>query len=187
VSFFAAKVLDALSKMLESLAHKTYKSKPLEAIFLLNNYHYMLKFLKVPKIAAVVGADAVAQYTENVSIHSDNYHSSWKEVVQYLLEVNAGRSLIQGITSDKQKTKDKFKGFNTEFEQLYEVQKTFSIPDPELRTHIRQTIINMIVPLYAKFLERYANTNFTSNPSKYIKFTSIELESMLSKFFDTRS
>eukprot|EP00160_Parvularia_atlantis_P001079 Unigene10873_Nuclearia_a/m.33242 Unigene10873_Nuclearia_a/g.33242 ORF Unigene10873_Nuclearia_a/g.33242 Unigene10873_Nuclearia_a/m.33242 type:complete len:296 (-) Unigene10873_Nuclearia_a:115-1002(-) len=182
---FTVRVLEALGRTLETQARKVYKAKALEAIFLLNNNHYMLKHLRAPRIAAQVGTAALAQFGEHVSLHADDYHTSWKEVVQYLLEVNAGRSLIQGLGMDKHKVKDRFKGFNTEFEALYEAQQAFSIPDADLRQQIRQTVIGMVVPLYTKFLERYANSGFTSNPAKYIKLTAEELEQRLSRFFDT--
>jgi exocyst complex protein 7 len=47
--------------------------------------------------------------------------------------------------------KDKFKGFNTELEELLKVQKEWSLPDPVLRSRVRNDNIEVIVPLYSTF------------------------------------
>jgi hypothetical protein len=63
-----------LSSNLEVQA-KAYKKPALAAIFLLNNVHYTLKYLRQPAVRALVGAAAVAQYEDNVAVHTDAYHA----------------------------------------------------------------------------------------------------------------
>lgn len=67
------------------------------------------------------------------------------------------------------------------------MQQQYSIPDRELRVKIRRNIIDLIVPLYNKFLERYKDSNFTKHPEKYIKYESTQLERMLNEFFGVGS
>jgi len=52
---------------------------------------------------------------------------------------------------------------------------------------MRKSVIDLIVPLYAKFVERYAEVNFTKNPSKYIQYRPEELDVHLQHLFDTSS
>ena len=51
----------------------------------------------------------------------------------------------------RQVLKDKFKGFNTELEELLKIQKEWSLPDPVLRSRVRNDNIELIVPLYTTF------------------------------------
>jgi len=160
-------------------------------------------------------------------IHPDTQLSaflhSWKEIIEFLLEVNAGRNavtLTPGSSvgrSQAHKIKDRFKvckgvhifkcgisehanahsrprdlrwaeqGFNDKFAELTQTQKAYAIPDPELRTSMRKSVIDLIVPLYAKFVERYADVNFSKNPSKYIQYRPEELDVHLQHLFDTSS
>ncbi|KAJ7362142.1 Exocyst complex component 7 [Desmophyllum pertusum] len=80
--------------------------------------------------------------------------------------------------------KDKFKGFNTEFEELHQIQKTYAVPDTQLRDQIRDENIKLIFPLYETFRNKYASLSFTKNPEKYVKYTVDEVTAMLKSFFD---
>ena len=52
---------------------------------------------------------------------------------------------------------------------------------------MRQTVVDLIVPLYTKFLERYADVSFSKNPSKYILYKPAELQIQFQHLFDTSS
>ena len=54
---------------------KGYKKSALAAVFLLNNYHYVLKYLKQPGVQVLTGSAAVSQYTELVALQTDAYQS----------------------------------------------------------------------------------------------------------------
>lgn len=55
---------------------------------------------------------------------------------------------IQLSNQRRQLLKDKFKGINTELEELHRVQEQWSIPDSQLRARIRSDNIGMILPIY---------------------------------------
>jgi len=80
--------------------------------------------------------------------------------------------------------KDKFKGFNTELEELHKVQQNWSIPDPHLRARIRGDNVEIVAPVYAEFYRVHAKMNFTKNPDKYLKYSPDSLDSKLRSFFD---
>ena len=58
---------------------------------------------------------------------------------------------LQLSSQRRQLLKDKFKGFNTEVDELHRIQEQWSIPDAQLRARIRSDNIEMIVPLYTEF------------------------------------
>lgn len=60
---------------------------------------------------------------------------------------------IQMSNQKRQVLKDKFKGFNTELEELHKIQKDWSLPDPVLRQRVRNDNVELILPLYTTFYE----------------------------------
>lgn len=61
---------------------------------------------------------------------------------------------VQMSNQKRQVLKDKFKGFNTELEELHKIQKDWSLPDHVLRSRVRNDNVELIVPLYTIFHER---------------------------------
>lgn len=53
----------------------------------------------------------------------------------------------------RQLLKDKFKGINTELEELKRIQEQWSIPDSQLRARIRSDNVGMILPIYEGIYE----------------------------------
>ena len=45
--------------------------------------------------------------------------------------------------------------------------------------------IEFILPSYKIFLDKYKRLNFTKNSDKYIKYSVVDVEAMINKFFDT--
>eukprot|EP01100_Stratorugosa_tubuloviscum_P007133 TRINITY_DN2997_c0_g4_i1.p1 TRINITY_DN2997_c0_g4~~TRINITY_DN2997_c0_g4_i1.p1 ORF type:complete len:117 (-),score=34.03 TRINITY_DN2997_c0_g4_i1:116-466(-) len=88
-----------------------------------------------------------------------------------------------GLT-EKRAIKSKFNGFNSAIEERYEAQRYFCIPDFELRKQIIDDIKNCILPLYNNMLERYSSIPFSSNPSKYIRYSNQTLTQLFDKFFE---
>ena len=62
-------------------------------------------------------------------------------------------SVWQLSNQKRQLLKDKFKGFNTELEELQRIQKEWSLPDPVLRARVRNDNVELIVPLYTTFYQ----------------------------------
>jgi hypothetical protein len=56
--------------------------------------------------------------------------------------------VMQLSNQRRQLLKDKFKGINTELEELRRIQEQWSIPDSQLRARIRSDNIGMILPIY---------------------------------------
>jgi exocyst complex protein 7 len=80
--------------------------------------------------------------------------------------------------------KDRFKGFNTEMEELTRIQRTYSIPDETLRGRVKMANVELLVPVYREFYDRFSKVGFTQNQDKYLKYTPERLEQTLLTFFD---
>ncbi|XP_077866786.1 exocyst complex component 7-like [Saccoglossus kowalevskii] len=132
------------------------------------------------------------QYEDLIEEQKTNYRTSWSKVLTNILEVHKPVSSQRATPEiggklkdrDRQNIKDKFKGFNNAFEEIYQIQKLYAIPDMDLRKSLIEDNKNYILPPYKLFREKYASVQFTKNPDKYIKYTIDEVTNMMDKFFD---
>ena len=79
-----------------------------------------------------------------------------------------------------------FKGFNKEFEEIYETQKQYYIPSEQndLAEMLRQDNAIYIISQYKRFYDRYERLNFATNRDKYIKYTPELLTAKMNEFFN---
>lgn len=169
---------------------KVYEDSALSAIFLHNNYNYILKSLEKSELIQLVTVTqkrAETSYKELMTQQIETYQRSWLKVTEHLTERNM--PVIQPGTKlkdkERQVIKDKFKGFNDGLEELCKIQKGWAIPDKEQRDLIRRNQKKVVSDAYRAFLQRCANISFTKNPEKYHKYRPEEVEEMIEKLFDT--
>nr|XP_034960420.1 exocyst complex component 7 isoform X5 [Zootoca vivipara] len=188
LSTYICKVLGNLQLNLLSKS-KVYEES-LSAIFLLNNYNYILKSLEkseLIQLVAVTQKNAEKSYREHIEQQITAYQRSWLKVTDSFLDRNL--PVVQpGVKlkdKERQAIKDRFKGFNDCLEELCKIQKAWAIPDTEQRDKIRKTQKNIVLETYSALLSRYGNVPFTKNPEKYIKYRVEQVGEMIEKLFDT--
>uniref|UniRef100_A0AAR2JNM1 Exocyst complex component 7 n=1 Tax=Pygocentrus nattereri TaxID=42514 RepID=A0AAR2JNM1_PYGNA len=159
LSTYICKVLGNLQLNLLSKS-KVYEDQALSAIFLHNNYNYILKSLEKSELIQLV---AVTQ---------KKAESSYRELIEQQILI------YQHHTCNTP-------GFNDGLEELCKIQKVWAIPDKEQRDAIRQAQKRLVSEAYRAFLQRCANIPFTKNPEKYHKFSPEQVEDMIEKLFDT--
>eukprot|EP00063_Salmo_salar_P083187 XP_014058022.1 PREDICTED: exocyst complex component 7-like isoform X3 [Salmo salar] len=182
------KVLEHLQYNLQSKA-KVYEDHALGAIFLLNNYNYILKSMKKSSLFEVVktsGRDPEVEYGELIEQQKRAYQHSWLKVTECLTENNLptfkpGDKLKE---KDCQVIKDKFKSFNEGLEELYKAQKAWAIPDREQRQAICQAQREMVSKAYTAFLLRCDHADFSKHPERYHKYSPAQVEEMIVRLFD---
>uniref|UniRef100_A0A452UBF6 Exocyst complex component 7 n=1 Tax=Ursus maritimus TaxID=29073 RepID=A0A452UBF6_URSMA len=175
LSTYICKVLGNLQLNLLSKS-KVYEDPALSAIFLHNNYNYILKALEkseLIQLVAVTQKTAERSYREHIEQQIQTYQRSWLKVTDYIAEKNL--PVFQpGV-----------KGFNDGLEELCKIQKAWAIPDMEQRDKIRQAQKNIVRETYGAFLHRYGSVPFTKNPEKYIKYRVEQVGDMIDRLFDT--
>ncbi|XP_075891151.1 exocyst complex component 7 isoform X13 [Nelusetta ayraudi] len=189
LSTYICKVLGNLQLNLLSKS-KVYEDAALRAIFLHNNYNYILKSLEkseLIQLVTVTQKEAESSYRELIKEQIYMYKNSWLKVTEHLAERNLPIFTPGTKLKDKERQviKDKFKGFNDGLEELCKIQKGWAIPDKEQRDFIRQSQKKVVSDAYRSFLQRCANISFTKNPEKYHKYRPEEVEEMIEKLFDT--
>ncbi|XP_015269936.1 PREDICTED: exocyst complex component 7 isoform X6 [Gekko japonicus] len=189
LSTYICKVLGNLQLNLLSKS-KVYEDPALSAIFLHNNYNYILKSLEkseLIQLVAVTQKTAERSYREHIEQQILTYQRSWLKVTDYISERNLPvfQPGVKLKDKERQVIKERFKGFNDGLEELCKIQKAWAIPDTEQRDKIRQAQRNIVQEIYAAFLNRYGNVPFTKNPEKYIKYRVEQVGEMIEKLFDT--
>ncbi|XP_054860189.1 exocyst complex component 7 isoform X4 [Amphiprion ocellaris] len=166
LSAYICKVLGNLQLNLLSKS-KVYEDSALSAIFLHNNYNYILKSLEKSELIQLVTVTqkrAETSYRELIEQQIDTYQRSWLKVTEHLTDRNM--PVFQPGTKlkdkERQVIKDKFKGFNDGLEELCKIQKGWAIPDKEQRDFIRQAQKKIVSDAYRAFLHRIT-TDLTVN------------------------
>ncbi|XP_023387388.1 exocyst complex component 7 [Pteropus vampyrus] len=185
----AGKVLGNLQLNLLSKS-KVYEDPALSAIFLHNNYNYILKALEkseLIQLVAVTQKTAERSYREHIEQQIQTYQRSWLKVTDYIAEKNLPmfQPGVKLRDKERQMIKERFKGFNDGLEELCKIQKAWAIPDTEQRDKIRQAQKHMVKETYGAFLHRYSSVPFTKNPEKYIKYRVEQVGDMIDRLFDT--
>ncbi|XP_019655913.1 exocyst complex component 7 isoform X7 [Ailuropoda melanoleuca] len=189
LSTYICKVLGNLQLNLLSKS-KVYEDPALSAIFLHNNYNYILKALEkseLIQLVAVTQKTAERSYREHIEQQIQTYQRSWLKVTDYISEKNLPvfQPGVKLRDKERQMIKERFKGFNDGLEELCKIQKAWAIPDMEQRDKIRQAQKNIVRETYGAFLHRYGSVPFTKNPEKYIKYRVEQVGDMIDRLFDT--
>ncbi|XP_042697080.2 exocyst complex component 7 isoform X17 [Chrysemys picta bellii] len=189
LSTYICKVLGNLQLNLLSKS-KVYEDPALSAIFLHNNYNYILKSLEkseLIQLVAVTQKTVERSYRELIEQQIQTYQRSWLKVTEYISERNLPvfQSGVKLKDKERQMIKERFKGFNDGLEELCKIQKAWAIPDMEQRDKIRKAQKTIVKETYNAFLHRYGNVPFTKNPEKYIKYRVDQVGEMIEKLFDT--
>ncbi len=70
-------------------------------------------------------------------------------------------TIIKTLSSKQRDTiKEKFKGFNDQFDEFLKASKSYAVPDQELRAQISQDIKSVLLPMYNRFYDKYQGMFF---------------------------
>ncbi|OVA17508.1 Exocyst complex protein Exo70 [Macleaya cordata] len=177
-------LISALESNLEEKS-KLYEDGAMQYIFLMNNILYIVQKVKDSELGKLLGDHWVRKRRGQVRQYATGYlRASWSKVLSFLKDEGIGGG---GSSSGVSKVvlKERFKSFNSGFEEIYRNQTAWKVTDPQLREELRISISEKVLPAYRSFMGRFGNhLESGRHAGKYIKYTPDDLENCLSDLFE---
>lgn len=185
LSSYFSDCIDAIIVSLEIKAKALIPKKTsVIGIFLATNLSLIDQISRKSEIVKVLGT-AGADRMEKLRKRALNmFLTNWKTLAATLMDVTVipggttgGKKLKIGL-KDKDAIKEKFKSFNSEFDELVKVFKLYNIKDQQLRQSLIKDI-SFIIPLYNRFYEKYSTGDYAKLSAKYIKYDKAKLANVI--------
>ncbi|BAB10531.1 unnamed protein product [Arabidopsis thaliana] len=120
--------------------------------------------------------------------HNPELELHFSQILQCLTVQSSGSGPIENSNISRASVKDRFKTFNSQFEELHQRQCQWTVPDSELRESLRLAVAEVLLPAFRSFLKRFGPMiESGKNPQKYIRFSPEDLERMLNEFFEGKT
>ncbi|KAK7279098.1 hypothetical protein RJT34_24142 [Clitoria ternatea] len=158
------RILQALKTNLDGKS-KQYRDPALMHLFLMNNIHYIVRSVRRSEAKDLLGDDWIQKHRKIVQQHANQYkRNAWAKIlqslsIQGLVSSGGGSSTVGGDagSSGASRTivKDRFKTFNTMFEELHQKQSQWTVPDTELRESLILAVAEVLLPAYRSFVKRF--------------------------------
>ncbi|KAA8530744.1 hypothetical protein F0562_005322 [Nyssa sinensis] len=166
---------------------KYYGDASLAHLFMTNNLNYIVcKIEESPKLNEMIGDDYLKKLAEDVQLAATGYQKSTLDKLLFWLRdeglVRSWWSIFLGVS--KTTSKQRHKGFNSSFQEVYQTQAGWVVPNLQLREKLRLSISNKLIPPYNSFLKRY-NREIESGKhgNTYAKYSVKDLETDIMNFF----
>jgi exocyst complex protein 7 len=185
ISPFAAqltRVMELLDANLEGKA-KLYKEVPLSCIFMMNNGRYIVQKIKgSAEIYQVMGETWCRKRSTELRTYHKNYQvETWSKISTCL----SPKGLSDNGKVPKPVLKERFKTFNTLFDEIHKTQSTWVVSDEQLQSELRVSISALVIPAYRSFLGRFSQyLDPGRQTEKYIKFQAEDIENYIDDLFD---
>lgn len=179
---FSAELIESLLQILEQKARTIHKRLNMVAVFMLNNASYIQTAILRSEMSRYLSGKCINRIEDSNKRALKMYRESWDVSARQLMDTTIMRpadskSSRNSLTSkDRDAVKERFKIFNTEFDESIRACKGFNVLDADLRQVLTGEIRSVIVPLYSRFHDKYVNTDFTKNKEKYIKYSKESIE-----------
>ena len=188
---YSSDTVETLLSNLQTRAAVLLRSKSLQGVFLLNNIAIidrMIRSSELQPLLESVQTKIDAWRKKATALYLD----TWKETSAFLLDVqytNRGArppstgtaidsaAVVKSLSSkDKDAIKEKFRSFNTAFEENVQRHRTYKM-EKEVRTHLAKEVQMFIEALYGRFWDRYHDID--KGKGKYVKYDKAQLNSWL--------
>lgn len=180
---YYASVAMVLESNLESRS-RFYTEEALQNIFMMNNICYMVQKVKDSDLRSILGDNWIRSHNGRFQTFAMNYErASWGPVLRFLRDegiYHPGSSLPSSSV-----LKDRFKGFNSGFEEAYRVQTGWLVPNLQLRDDLRISTSLKVLQAYRTFVGRYGTClDGVRHRDRYIKYRPDDLEVFILDLFE---
>ena len=191
---YCSDTIDTLLQNLEGKSRMLLKGKNLQGVFVANNIAVVERRIRSSELAPILENYANRKLEPWKKKASAMYLEAWREPSGCLLDVqytnrkerphSGGGGALDSVaivkalgSKDKDAIKEKYKNFNTSFDNLISQHKSYKM-EREVRQHLGREVQNIIEPLYGRFWDRYHEID--KGKGKYVKYSKVELNQVLS-------
>jgi exocyst complex protein 7 len=163
---------------------KSYEDKTLSYLFMMNTHWHFFKHLKSTKMGEVLGDEWLREHEQYKDYYSQIFlRESWGTLAP-LLSREGLILFSKGRATARDLVKQRFKSFNASFDEMYQKQSAWIIPDKDLQQRLCHLVVQAIVPVYRSFMQNYGPlVEQDVSASKYVKYSTEDLDRMLSTLF----
>ncbi|CAL9071872.1 unnamed protein product [Musa acuminata var. zebrina] len=163
---------------------KSYGDTSLSFLFAMNTHWHFYKNLKGTRLGELLGEAKLKEHEQYKDYYAASFlRESWGKLPPLLSR--EGLILFSGgRVKARDLVKQRLKGFNESFNEMYHKQSSWVISDKDLREKMCQLVVQTIVPSYRSYMQNYGPlVEQDSSASKYAKYTAQSLEKMLGSLF----
>ena len=191
-------ILDTIETLLTGIDGKArllHKSKALHGVFIANNVALIDRMIRSSDLSMVLSSSSAAAKIESWRKKGTSaYLDSWREPSSALMDVTSSRTarppsgsngvidsaaFVKALSGkDKDAIKEKFKTFNTSFDDLCTKHSQMKM-EREVRSQLAREVQAVIEPLYARFWDRYHEVD--KGKGKYVKYDKGSLSASLAQ------
>ncbi|KAK3176500.1 hypothetical protein OEA41_007823 [Lepraria neglecta] len=192
-------ILDTIETHLTSLdarARILYKSKAVHGVFISNTLALIDRMIRSSDLASLLSQNPSAQSKLDTWCKKgvSTYMDAWREPSSALFDVQytnrsgprpqsgtsvSSAEVVKSLSSkDKDAIKEKFKLFNSSFDECVRRHKELSGGmEREVKSSLGREVGNMVEPLYGRFWDRYEALD--KGKGKYVKYDKGQLAAVL--------
>lgn len=161
-----------------------YTDEALQNFFMMNNIFYMVQKVKDSDLRSIMGDNWIRSHNGRFQTFAMNYErASWGSVLSYLRD--EGICHPGSSSPSKSVLKERFKGFNSGFEEAYRVQTGWLVPNSQLRDDLRISTSLKVLQAYRTFVGRYGTClDGVRHRDRYIKYRPDDLEGFILDLFE---
>ncbi|KAL8869083.1 MAG: hypothetical protein Q9174_004536 [Haloplaca sp. 1 TL-2023] len=184
LSQYITDTIETLLATLDARARLLLKSKSLSGVFIANNVAVIDRMIRSSDLSSTLPPTTTTKLDSWRSKGTKAYLDTWREPCSALMDVqytnrharppSGSNGVIDSAAvikqlggKDKDSIKDKFKNFNTSFEELSRQHKSLQM-EREVRSQLAREVQAMVEPLYARFWDRYHEID--KGKGKYVRF-----------------
>jgi exocyst complex protein 7 len=191
---FAHYCIDTINTLLISLEQKgkpLLKGNQTAGAFLLNNVSIITGMIRGSDLQPLLSSRMADVETWRKN-GNGAYMAAWREPASHLLDVqytNRGQrptsgsaagidssAILKSLSSkDKDAIKEKFRQFNTSFDELVQKHKSLHM-EREVRATLSRSVQGMIEQLYCRFWDRYHEVD--KGKGKYVKYSKADISAV---------
>ncbi|XP_057474890.1 exocyst complex component EXO70A1-like [Actinidia eriantha] len=180
------KIMSAIEQNLETWA-KRYENTALSYLFMMNNHWYLFKYLQGTNLGNLMGDSWLRCHEQRTEYYAAVFlRESWGKLPALLSE--EGLILFSGGTAiTRDLVKKRLKAFSEAFDDIYKKQSNWVVSDKSLRLRTCQLVVQIIVPVYRRFMQSYTPlVKQGTSPNKYVKYSADNLENIISSLFQQK-